>query len=77
MIEFNLWAETFIFAAIYMVIIIVPCVLVALIGTKMITQLGFYPTKTPVIQMGIFVQLIAVEAGTFLALLLFYHIFSR
>ena len=56
MIEFDLWRESFIFALVYSVMIIVPCVLIALLGRSMIEKLGRYPTRTPVIQMGVFFQ---------------------
>jgi len=47
---FNLWAESVIFMTVFSVIIIVPCILVALIGRDMIDQIGYFPTKTPIIQ---------------------------
>ena len=65
MIPFNLWSESFIFAVIFTFIVLVPCVLVMLMGKKMIQQLGRYPSKTPAIQMSIFVQLVVIEIVTF------------
>jgi len=76
MVEFNLWGESFIFAVIFAFIILVPCVLVAFIGTRMIDRLGRYPTKTPVIQMSILVPLVAIEIVTFALMLGFYRFFS-
>ena len=76
MVEFNLWKETFIFAMFFCPIVIIPCVLVALMGRKMIDQLGLYPSKTPIIQMSIFYKLIFIEVITFLSLVVFYHFFS-
>ena len=68
MIPFNLWAESFIFAAIYAVVILVPCALVTWIGRDMINQLGRWPTKTPAIQMGIFWKLVVIEVVTFIVM---------
>ena len=76
MIEFNLWYESFIFAFVYAIIIIVPCVLVALLGRNMINQLGHYPTRSPIIQMSIFAKLMAIEIMTFACLIGFYHFFN-
>ncbi len=72
MVKFNLWIEGFIFVGVFSVIIIVPCVLVALMGVKMIHQLGQYPTRTPVVQMSILFKLVMIEAVTFLCLSGFY-----
>ena len=76
MIEFNLWGESFIFAIVYAVLIIVPCILVVLLGRKMINQLGYFPTRTPIIQMSIFLKLVIVEVVTFVLLIGFYHFFA-
>ena len=77
MIPFNLWTESFIFASVYAVIILVPCVLVAWIGRKMIRQLGQYPSKTPAIQMSIFIQLVAIEVATFTLMIGFFRTFEH
>ncbi len=76
MVTFNLWGESFIFAAVYSVIIIVSCVIAALIGRKMITQLGLYPTQTPAIQMSVILKLVTLEIVTFTCLIVFYRFFS-
>ena len=76
MIEFDLWAESFIFGLVYTVIVVVPCVIVAIIGRNMINRLGTYPSQTPVIQMSILIRLVLLEIVTFALLLLFYHIFA-
>lgn len=76
MVDFDLWKESFIFALVYGGIIIIPCVLVALIGKKMIDRLGKHPSRTPVIQMSIFLPLVAIEIATFACLIGFYKIFS-
>ena len=76
MVQFDYWIESLIFWIFYAIIIIVPCVLVALMGRKMITRLGQYPTKTPVIQMSIFFPFVAIVAATFALLIGFYHLFE-
>ena len=76
MVEFSLWREAFVFACIYGVIITVPCIIVAIIGSKMLEQLGRYPSKTPAIQMSIIWKLIITEIITFVLLLMFYNLFQ-
>ena len=76
MVEFNLWGESFIFFLIFSMIMIIPCVFVALMGRKMIDRLGQYPTKTPIIQMSIFFPFVATVAITFFFLIGFYHMFE-
>ena len=75
MIQFNLWFEALIFSAIYSTIVIVPCVIVTMIGLRMIDKLGCYPTKTPVIQMKVLLPLIMTEILTFTALWWFLNFF--
>ena len=76
MVAFDLWKESFIFALVYGVLIIVPCVLVALMGRKMIGQLGQWPTQTPAIQMSIIWKLILIEVVTFSLLIGFFNVFA-
>lgn len=76
MINFDLWSETFIFAAVYFVIIIVPCILVALLGRKLINQIGTYPSKTPIFQIGVIWQLVVIEVFTFGLLIGFFQFFT-
>jgi hypothetical protein len=76
MIVFDYWWEALIFGTVFGSIIIIPCFLVAMIGRKMIDQMGQYPSKTPFIQMSIFYKLVLIEVFAFTLLLLFYHFFS-
>lgn len=76
MVVFNLWAESFIFCSVYAILVLVPCILVAIMGKNMINKLGQYPSRTPAIQMGVFLRLISLEVVTFGLLIGFYHIFS-
>ena len=76
MVEFDLWIEAFIFVGVFLVIMAIPCTLVALMGRKMIFRLGQYPTTSPVIDIGTFFKLVVIEVGTFAALVAFYRFFS-
>ena len=76
MVEFDLWKESFIFALIYSVFILIPCVLVVLLGRPMIERLGRWPTKTPIIQISVFLKLMLLEAFTFAGLIVFYLFFT-
>ena len=64
----------FIFAAIFFVLIAVPCVGVAWLGTKLINELGRYPSKTPAIQLSIVLKLTVLEIGSWTMLLLFFRV---
>lgn len=64
----------FIFALIFFVLIAIPCVGVAWLGTKMINQLGRYPSKTPAVQMSIVLKLTVLEIGSWTMLLLFFKV---
>lgn len=76
MVEFDLWSQAFIFAVVFIPIIMIPCILVCLIGRKMIDQLGMFPSQTPIIQMSIFGKLVLIEIVTFGLLLGFYQFFT-
>ena len=75
--QFEYWYEGFIFIGIFFILILIPCIGVAIIGYQMIQKLGHFPSKTPAIQMSIIAQLVITEIISFSLLLLFYHIFSR
>ena len=77
MIPFDLWSESLIFSSIFAFIVLVPCVLVALIGRNMIRQLGQYPSKTPAIQMSIFLKLVTIEVVTFIMMIGFFRTFEH
>ena len=77
MVDFSLWFESFIFVFVFAIIIIIPCVLVIMIGKKAVEDMGRYPTKIPLIQMSIFLKLVAIEVATFMALLIFLRVFEH
>lgn len=64
----------YIFLVIFFVLIAIPCVGIAWLGTKMINQLGRYPSKTPAIQMSIVLKLTVLEIGSWTMLLLFFKV---
>ena len=74
--KFEYWGEGVAFILIFLGIIAVPCVGVALIGYRMLNKLGHFPSKTPAIQMSIFLKLIVIEVISFAMILFFYKIFS-
>lgn len=49
----------------FFILMIIPCVSVAVIGYRMITKLGQYPSKTPEIQMSIWLKLLIIEVFSF------------
>lgn len=60
---------------ILIVIVGLPCVAVAWLGSRMINKLGYFPSKNPAIQTSIFLQLLVIEIFSFTLLFLFYHVF--
>ena len=74
--HFEYWNEGLLFITIMLVLISVPCISVAIIGYQMITKLGRYPSKTPEIQMSIFIKLVVIESISFGFIYIFYKIFA-
>ena len=74
--HFQYWTEGLTFIGVMLFVVGVPCVAVAVLGTKLIDHIGQFPTKSGRLQMVICVQLLAVEIFSFLMLALFFKIFS-
>lgn len=74
--HFDYWYEGILFIGIFFVIIVIPCFFVAILGYQTITQMGYFPSKTPAIQMNIFWKLVLLEVLTFGFIMLFYRLFS-
>jgi hypothetical protein len=74
--HFQYWTEGVVFIGLMLFVVGVPCVAVALLGTKLIDHIGQYPTKSAKLQMGVCLQLLAVEIISFLVLAVFFKIFS-
>ena len=62
------------FVAIFTLLMVIPCAGVAWIGTKLINQLGRYPSRTPAIQLSVVLQLTVLEVVSWTLLLLFFKI---
>ncbi len=74
--HFEYWGEGIKFIIIFFFLMTIPCVGTALIGYRMLSKLGSFPSKTPFIQMSIFLKLIAIEVVSFILLIAFYNIFA-
>ena len=72
--RFEYWQEGIILISIFFIIMAVPCIGVAWIGYRMLNQLGQHPSKTPAIQMSIFLKLIVIELVSFGMIIGFYRI---
>lgn len=44
--KFTYWYEGLIFILVLLVVVAIPCVLIAFLGSRLIYQLGQYPTKS-------------------------------
>lgn len=60
----------------FLLLIAIPCVSVAIMGYRMITQLGTTPSRTPEIQMSIWLKLLVIEVFSFGMMYLFYTLGS-
>ena len=63
-----------VFVLIFTVLIAIPCVGIAWLGTRFINKLGRFPSKTPAIQMSIVFKLLLLEIVSWTLLLLFFKI---
>ena len=73
---FRYWTEGLIFIAAFFVVIAIPCFGVAMMGTKLINDLGNFPSKSASFQMAMIWKLIGLMIVSFVFLVLFFHIFS-
>ena len=74
--HFQYWTEGLIFIGVMLFVVGVPCVAVAILGTRLIDHIGQYPTKSARLQMGVCVQLLVVQVVSFLMLAAFFKVFS-
>lgn len=70
------WMFSLIFCAVFALIVLVPCVIIAILGRKAIYRMGQTPSQIPVIQLQIFLPLIITDVVTFASLIGFYNVFS-
>ena len=73
---FEFWHEGIIFISIMFFIVSIPCAAVAILGVRLINHIGQYPSKSASLQMSICIQLLAIEIFSFLALAVFFKVFS-
>ena len=76
MMAFDLLGESFIFASIFSVIILLPCLIIAILGRKMIFKLSYYPSQAPQILMSICVQFCLTAIFSFSLLFGFLKMFT-
>ncbi len=74
--KFTYWYEGLIFILIFTVIIAIPCVTIALLGSKLIGNLGQYPSRSARLNLETALPLVGVMILTFGMFILFFHIFS-
>lgn len=77
MVRFDLWIEGLIFVLIFGMIVLIPCVFIAIFGRKLIDQLGRYPSKAARIHMKALVPVVITEIAAFLFLIGFYLVISN
>ena len=73
---FRYWYQGIIFVLIFGFIVGLPCFFVALFGTKMINDLGNFPTKVAKIQVDVLWKIFIVEIVSFVMFTFFYRFFS-
>ena len=70
--QYEYWNTGILLVIGFFFLMIIPCVSVAIIGYRMLTKLGQYPSKTPEIQMSICLILLIIEAFSFGSIYIFY-----
>ena len=69
---FEYWNAGILLVSGFFLLMIIPCISVAIIGYRMLTKLGQYPSKTPEIQMSIWLKLLIIEVFSFGLIYVFY-----
>jgi hypothetical protein len=77
MVEFDLWGPSFIFSLIFSFVILIPCIVIAFMGRRMITRLGTFPSQAPSILMSICLQFILVAIVSLGLLVSFFQFFAE
>jgi hypothetical protein len=62
----------FIFAIIFYVLMLIPCIGVGWLGKNMLDRLGRFPSKTQAIQMSVLFKLIVIEVVSITLILCFF-----
>ncbi|MBF0385631.1 MAG: hypothetical protein HQL27_07135 [Candidatus Omnitrophica bacterium] len=76
MVEFTDWSQALVFFLIFSVIVLLPCFVVTKLGTKVIDELGYFPSKAAIIHMKAFWWLVCTEILTFVVLMGFFNFFQ-
>jgi len=63
----------FVLIGIFVVIILVPCVGIAILGVNLMEKIGRYPSKTSAFQTSTFIKLFILEIISFGMLILTFH----
>ena len=74
--QFEYWYQGWIFIGMILLIVGLPCVLTAILGTRLIDEIGNRPSSSAQLHMGVCLKLLVVEIFSFAMLILFFHIFS-
>jgi len=74
--KFAYWYEGLVFILIFTVIMAIPCVAIALLGSKLIGNLGQFPSKSARFHIQTALPLLGVMILTFGMFIIFFHIFS-
>lgn len=74
--RFQFWNEGLAFIGLMFFIVAVPCTAVGVLGVRLINHIGQFPSRSARLQMSICIQLLLIEIFSFIALALFFHVFS-
>ena len=74
--KFVYWYEGLIFIVIFTIIMAIPCVAIAMLGSKLISNLGQYPSRSAKFHIETAMPLLGVMILTFGMFIIFFHIFS-
>ena len=73
---FRDWYESILFIMVFGTLVLAPCFFTAVVGSKMLNDLGNFPTKSAQIQSSACWKVLIVEIISFVLLAAFFHFFS-
>ncbi len=73
---FKYWYEGIIFIVIFGMLVLIPCFFTAVIGSKMVNDLGNFPTKSAKIQSSACWKVLIIEIIFFIFFAAFFQLFS-
>lgn len=74
--QFQYWYEGLVFIGFFLFMVGFPCLMTGILGTRLIDDLGQWPSKSARFQMKTAIPLLFVQVFSFFMLALFFHIFS-